>query len=104
MFLLHCVLAENLWEEAIMCDVDIYYRVPLAKANKAGLRQSPLVLERLHEAILILDELRPIGCRGFGLIPIHRIPHRKRSEQVMCMGKEFDKIRGTWFHRPLLTP
>ena len=42
--------------------VDIYNRVPPAKANKVGLRQSSF--EKLHGEILSLDKLRPFGCRA----------------------------------------
>ena len=58
--LLRCWLTKNFWEEAIAYAVDIYNRVPPAKANHAGLRQSPF--EKLHRESL--DELRPYGCRG----------------------------------------
>ena len=96
--LLHCGLAENFFEEAILYAVDIYNRVLRAKFNKAGLWQSPF--ERLHGEIQSLNELRPFGCRGFAFIPIREKAHKKRSEQVMFMRKEFGKIGEARFYYP----
>ena len=100
--LLPCGLAENFCEEATLYAGDNYSRVPPAMPNKAGLRQSPF--QRLHGKLSSVDELRPFGCRGFAFIPIRGKAHKKRSEQVIFIRKEFGKIRGLGSSILLLTP
>ena len=39
--LIHSGVAESFWEEATLYSVDIYSRVPPARANRAELRMSP---------------------------------------------------------------
>ena len=55
--LLHCGLAEDFWEEAKSYAVDIYNRVPPAKADRAGLRQTPF--EKMHGELPSFDDFRP---------------------------------------------
>ena len=69
------------------------------KPSKAGLRQSSS--EKLHGEVPPLNELRPFGCRGFAFIPVRGKSHKKRSEQVMHMRKEFGNIGGARFYHPL---
>ena len=96
--LLHCGLDENLWEEATMYAVDIYNRVPPAKANKAGLRQSSF--ERLHGEIPSLNDFLPLGCREYASIPVHEKAHKSRSELVMYTRKAIGIIGGAGFYHP----
>ena len=100
--LLHCGMAEHFWEEVTLYAVDIYNRVPPANPNLIGLRQSPF--EKVHRETQALDDFRPFGCRGYALIPVHGKVHKRRSEQVMDMRKEFGKIGGHASIITLLTP
>ena len=62
--LLHCGMAEHFWKEVTLYAVETNSRVPPAKANWAGLRQSPLE-------------------RGDMLLSVHGKAHKCRSEQIM---------------------
>ena len=75
--LIHSGVAQSFWEEATLYAVDIYSRVPPAKANRAGILTS--LYEILHGAKPLLDDLRPFGCRGFALIPASGKSHKARS-------------------------
>ena len=90
--LIHSGLAESFWEVATMYSVDIYNRVPPAKANMAGMQMSPY--ENLHGEKPILNDLHPFGCRGFALIPVQGKSPKFRSQKVMWMRKEFKTIGG----------
>ena len=81
-----------------MYSVDIYNRVPPAKANRAGIRISPY--KKLHGAKPILNELRPFACGGFALIPDQGKSHKSRSQQVMWMRTDFKTIGGARFYCP----
>ena len=91
-------MAENFWEEATLYTVDINNRVPPAKANRAGLCPSPS--EKMHGEIPSLDDFVPFGCRGNALILVHGKAHKRRSEQVMYMRKEFGNVVGARFYHP----
>ena len=70
----------------------------LAKANRAGLRQSPF--EKMHGGIPSIDDFRPFGCRGYALKPVYGKAYKRRSVQVMYMRKEFGKLGGARFYHP----
>ena len=91
-------MAEHFWEEATLYAVDIYNRVPPVKAKRAGLRQSPF--EKIHGETSLLDDFSPFGCRNYALIPVRGNAHKRCSEQVMHMRKEFGKIEGARFYHP----
>ena len=82
--------------------MDIFNRVPPAKLNREGLRQSQF--EKMHGEIPSLDDFRPFGYRGYALIPVHGKAHKRRSEHVMYIRKEFGKIGKLASIIPLPTP
>ena len=81
-----------------MYAVDIYNQVPPAKANRAGLRQTPF--EKMHGKITSLDYFYSFDFRAYALIPVHGKARKNRSEQVMYMRKAFGKIGGARFYHP----
>ena len=96
--LIHRGVVESFWEEATLYSVDIYNRMPLTRANGAGIRMTSY--EKLHGVKPILNKLRPFGCRGFACNPVQGKSHKSRSQQVMWTRKDFKTIGGARFYHP----
>ena len=86
----------DLWRDGYRDAIIISNGIPPAKADRAGLWQSPY--EKLQREIpsLAAGALRSFRYAGNS--------HNRGSEPVMYLRKEFDKIVGAMHYHPLLAP
>ena len=56
--------------------------------------------EKLYRERPILSDLKPFECRGAAWIPVSDKNHRRRGQQVIYIGKDFNTRKGARFYHP----